>query len=97
MFTFYNAHFPKEWMEKVFNTTSCIRIYSLYLCTYPSEAVFFLFIPLRLKVSAYVQGVSKKMVIELWSALARSLYNLQKSFFDSRKDQAFSFRMSPFL
>ena len=41
MFTFYNAHFPKEWMEKVFNTTSCIRIYSLYLCTYPSEAVFF--------------------------------------------------------
>ena len=32
-----------------------------------------------------------------WSALARSLYNLQKSFFNSRKDQAFSFRMSPFL
>ena len=39
----------------------------------------------------------KKMVIELWSALVRSLYNLQKSFFNSRKDQAFSFRMSPFL
>ena len=39
----------------------------------------------------------KKMVIELWSALARSFYNLQKSFFHSRKDQAFSFRMSPFL
>ena len=37
------------------------------------------------------------MVIELWSALASSLYNLQKSFFHSRKDQAFSFRMSPFL
>ena len=42
-------------------------------------------------------GCIKKMVIELWSALARSLYNLQKSFFNSRKDQAFSFRMSPFL
>ena len=42
-------------------------------------------------------GCIKKMVIELWSALARSLYNLQKSFFHSRKDQAFSFRMSPFL
>ena len=39
----------------------------------------------------------QKKVIELWSALARSLYNLQKSFFHSRKDQAFSFRMSPFL
>ena len=39
----------------------------------------------------------KKMVIKLWSALARSLYHLQKSFFHSRKDQAFSFRMSPFL
>ena len=37
------------------------------------------------------------MVIEFWSALARSLYNLQKLFFHSRKDQAFSFRMSPFL
>ena len=35
------------------------------------------------------------MVIEFWSALARSLYNLQKSLFHSRKDQAFSFRMSP--
>ena len=43
-----------------------------------------------------LQGI-KKMVIELWSALACSLYNLQKSFFNSRKDQAFSFRMSPFL
>ena len=42
-------------------------------------------------------GCIKKMVIELWSALASSLYNLQKSFFHSRKDQAFSFRMSPFL
>ena len=42
-------------------------------------------------------GCLKKMVIELWSALARSLFNLQKSFFHSRKDQAFSFRMSPFL
>ena len=41
--------------------------------------------------------VYKKKVIELWSALVRSLYNLQKSFFHSRKDQAFSFRMSPFL
>ena len=41
--------------------------------------------------------ILKKMVIELWSALARSLYNLQKSFFHSRKDQAFSFRVSPFL
>ena len=42
-------------------------------------------------------GCLKKMVIELWSAIARLLYNLQKSFFHSRKDQAFSFRMSPFL
>ena len=42
-------------------------------------------------------GYLIKMVIELWSALARSLYDLQKSFFHSRKDQAFSFRMSPFL
>ena len=42
-------------------------------------------------------GCIKKMVIKLCSALARSLYNLQKSFFHSRKDQAFSFRMSPFL
>ena len=42
-------------------------------------------------------GCLKKMVIKLWSALARSLYNLRKSFFHSRKDQAFSFRMSPFL
>ena len=33
----------------------------------------------------------------IWSALARSLYNLQKSFFHNRKDQAFSFRMSPFF
>ena len=42
-------------------------------------------------------GCLKKMVIELWSAITRLLYNLQKSFFYSRKDQAFSFRMSPFL
>ena len=42
-------------------------------------------------------GCIEKKVIELWSALARSLYNLQKSFFLSGKDQAFSFRMSPFL
>ena len=34
-------------------------------------------------------GCIKKMVIELWSAVARSLYNVQKSFFHSRKDQAF--------
>ena len=44
----------------------------------------------------YIQGVWKK-VIKLWSALVRSLYNLQKSFFYSRKEQAFSFRMLPFL
>ena len=42
-------------------------------------------------------GCIEKMVIELWSALARSLYNLQKSFFHSRIDQAFSFRMSLFV
>ena len=41
--------------------------------------------------------VYKKKVIKLWSARASSLYNLQKSFFHSWKDQAFSFRMSPFL
>ena len=44
-----------------------------------------------------IQGVSKKKVIELYSALARSLYNLQKSFFRRRKDQAFSFRLLSFL
>ena len=38
-----------------------------------------------------VQGVSKKKVIELWSALARPLYNLQKSFFRSRKDRLLAF------
>ena len=32
-------------------------------------------------------GCIKKKVIELWSAAARSLYNLQKSFFHSQKDQ----------
>ena len=42
-------------------------------------------------------GCIKKKVIEFWSALASSLYNLQKSFFHSRKDQAFSLRMLPFL
>ena len=42
-------------------------------------------------------GCIKKMVIELSSALARSIYNLQKSFFYRRKDQAFSFRLSPCL
>ena len=42
-------------------------------------------------------GCIKKKVIELCSALARSLYNLQKSFFRRRKDQAFSFRLSSFL
>ena len=41
--------------------------------------------------------VYKKKVIELWSALASSLYNLQKSLFHSRKDRAFSLRMLPFL
>ena len=41
--------------------------------------------------------VYQKKVIELWSTLARSLYNVPKSFFHSQKDQAFSFRMSPFL
>ena len=51
----------------------------------------------RLKSTITYTGCIKKMVIELWSALASSLYNLQKSFFHSRKDQAFSFRMSPFL
>ena len=51
----------------------------------------------RIKEGLYYTGCIKKMVIKLWSALACSLYNLQKSFFHSRKDQAFSFRMSPFL
>ena len=44
-----------------------------------------------------IQGVSKKKVIELCSALARSLYNLQKLLFRRRKDQALSFRLSSFL
>ena len=42
-------------------------------------------------------GCIKKKVIELWSALAHPLYNLQKSLFRSRKDQAFSFRLLPCL
>ena len=45
----------------------------------------------------YLCRVYKKKVIELWGALALSLYDLEKSFFHSRKDQACSFRMSPFL
>ena len=49
------------------------------------------------QTSIRTTGYIKKMVIELWSGLVRSLYNAQKSFFHSRKDQAFSFRMSPFL
>ena len=53
--------------------------------------------PLTENLPMHYTECLKKMVIELWSALARSLYNLQKSFFHSRKDQAFSFRMSPFL
>ena len=40
----------------------------------------------------YTVRIQKK-VIALCSALARSLYNLQKSFFRRRKDQAFSFRL----
>ena len=44
-----------------------------------------------------IYRVYKKKVIELCSTLARSLYNLQKSFFRRRKDQAFSFRLSSFL
>ena len=57
-------------------------------------------LPTRPRSHRYIlfyTGCIKKMVIELWSALASSLYNLQKSFFHSRKDQAFSFGMSPFL
>ena len=50
-----------------------------------------------MKIAGYHTGCIKKKVIELWSALARPLYNLQKSFFRSRKDQAFSFRLLPFL
>ena len=46
-------------------------------------------------IYVHIQGVLKK-VIELGRAQARSLYNLQKSFFHSRKDQAFSFRKPPF-
>ena len=48
---------------------------------------------LQLQVLIKYTGCLRKMVIELWSALAR----YQKSFFHSWKDQAFSFRMSPFL
>ena len=36
-----------------------------------------------------VYRVYQKKVIAIWSALARSLYNLHKLFFHSRKDQAF--------
>ena len=51
-----------------------------------------------LYVHVYVYtGCIKKKVIEIWNALARPLYNLQKSFFHSRKDQAFSFRLLPCL
>ena len=42
-------------------------------------------------------GCIKKKVIELCSALARLLYNLQKSFFRRWIDQAFSFWLSSFL
>ena len=48
-------------------------------------------------IYVYAQGVSKKKVIELCSALARSLYNLQESFFRWRKNQAFRFRLSSFF
>ena len=48
-------------------------------------------------VTINTTGCIKKKVIELWSALTRSLYNLQKSFFHSRKDQTFSFRLLPCL
>ena len=41
-------------------------------------------------------GCIKKKVIELWSALERPLYNLQKSFVCSREDHAVT-RMLPFL
>ena len=40
-----------------------------------------------------IQGVKKGDR----SALARLLYNLQKSFFLSGKDEPFSFQLSPFL
>ena len=50
----------------------------------------------RLKLTSYTRCIKKK-VIELCSALARSLYNLQKSFFRRRKGQAFSFRLLSFL
>ena len=63
----------------------------------PAALLDWCLIQFRLKTSTAYTGCIKKMVIELWSALARSLYNLQKSFFHSRKDQAFSFQMSPFL
>ena len=52
---------------------------------------------LSVEFETYYTECIKKKVIELWSALARSLYNLQKSFFYSQKDQAFSFRLLPFL
>ena len=42
---------------------------------------------MQLSNYSHYTGCIKKKVIELWSALARSLYNLQKSFFYSRKDQ----------
>ena len=45
----------------------------------------------------YLYSAYQKKVIALCSALARSLYNLQKSFFRRRKHQAFSFRLSSFL
>ena len=52
------------------------------------------------RIFSHVNNVSTgciKKAIEIWSALVRSLYNLQKSFFYSRKDQAFNFRMLQFL
>ena len=44
---------------------------------------------MQLSNYSHYTGCIKKKVIELWSVLARSLYNLQKSFFYSRKDQVF--------
>ena len=56
--------------------------------------------PLRCLCNAlshiYIYREYKKKVIEICSALAHSLHNLQKLFFHRRKDQAFSFPLSSF-
>ena len=57
----------------------------IYICTHSRK-----FTHAHIQDNLYTVRIKKK-VIELCSALARLLYNLQKSFFRRWIDQAFSF------